>query len=190
MKIKNIVTVLLVAIILVSCAPMTKVIPTETTVPASVKPTPTLESTIESPTSTWNTYTSELFLITLKYPAYWNTNDEGYAVFSGQDGFFQISASSIAASTAKEWCELEIQHNPDKMGIYRYGTKPMLEVLKVDNQPACLVLPSDDQSQSERGYSLLVVEYPELEGGRTRLLFFMADKNHVRDFIDTLKFVR
>ena len=171
-----------------SCAPVAKTIPAETIVPASVEPMPTSESSTESPTLTWNSFTSEKFLVTLKYPAYWHTN--GFAGFSGQDGFFQISAASMATRTAKEWCDLEMQHNPDKTGFYQYGTKPTMEVLKVDNQPACLVLPSDDQPQRERGYSLLVVEYPQLEEEPTRLLFFMADKDHIHDFIDTLKFDR
>ena len=199
MKAKNIIPILLVALIMASCAPEIKVIPTETVIPASVPKTLAVISTstsesqysaIESITSNWNVYTSDSFLVTLKYPANWETNNDGYTVYSGQDGFFQLSASSIATPTAKEWCELEMQHNPDKTGVYRYGTKPTMEILKVNNQPACLVLPSDDQLQSQRGYSLLVVEYPKLEEGRTRLLFFMADKNHIRDFIDTLKFVR
>lgn len=49
MKIKNIFTVLLVAIILVSCAPAAKVVPTETIIPTStftpVPPTPTITPT-------------------------------------------------------------------------------------------------------------------------------------------------
>jgi TolB protein len=186
MKIKNLITAGLVAFMLVSCAPGIRVVPPE----AATSSSESRSSASESGTSKWSTYTSDSFLVTLKYPADWDIHNEGYDVYSGRDGFFQLSASSIAAPTAKEWCELEVQHNPDKTGFYRYGTKPTMEVLKVDQQPACLVLPSDDQPESQRGYSLLVVEYPALEQGRTRLLFFMADKKHMRDFIDTLKFVR
>jgi TolB protein len=65
-----------------------------------------------------------------------------------------------------------------------------MEILRVDNQPACLVLPSDDQPQNQRGFSLLVVEYPDLYEGRTRLLLLFADKNHIHDFIGSLKFIR
>lgn len=173
MKIKNMVMALLVPFFVASCMPATQVAPVEMTVtPFAVA------------TSAWDTYTSQSFLITLQYPSYWEP-DEGDDSFRGKDGFFRISASSIAGLAAKEWCELEIQHNPDKTGIYRYGENPIMEILKVDNQPACLVLP-----ESERGSSLLVVEYPQLEGGRTRLLFFMADKSHIRNFVDTLQFVR
>jgi hypothetical protein len=173
MKIKSIVMALLVPFFMASCMPAAQVAPMETTV-----------TLLAMPTSAWDTYTSQSFLITLQYPSYWEP-DEGDEGFSGKDGFFRISASSIAGLTAKEWCELEIQHNPDKTGIYRYGENPTMEVLKVDNRPACLVLP-----ESERGSSLLVVEYPQLEGGQTRLLFFDADKVHIRDLVDTLQFVR
>jgi hypothetical protein len=173
MKIKSIVMALLGSFFMASCMPAAQVAPMETTVTPLAVPIPI-----------WNTYTSQSFLITLQYPSYWEP-DEREDSFGGKDGFFRISASSIAGLTAKEWCELEIQHNPDKTGIYRYGENPTMEILKVDNQPACLVLP-----ESERGSSLLAVEYPQLEDGRTRLLFFMADKSHIRNFVDTLQFVR
>ena len=78
-------------------------------------------------TSDWNTYTSELFLVTLQYPAYWEFNNDGDAVYSGQDGFFQISASSLSGLTANEMCENDIQLN--KTGkINNYGTNPTMEV--------------------------------------------------------------
>ena len=101
MKNKNIVTVLLVIFILTSCAPVAKAALTELPTSTSQSEVPATEST----TSDWNTYTSELFLVTLKYPAYWEINNEGYAVYSGQDGFFQISSSSISGLTVKETCE-------------------------------------------------------------------------------------
>ena len=185
MKTKNIITILLIALILASCVPEIKVIPTELSMPGSQSEVPATAST----SSDWNTYTSELFLVTLKYPANWEINNEGYAVYSGQDGFFQISASSISGLTAKEMCENDLQLN-NSGKVNNYGTNPTIEILQVDNQPACLILPAEDQQQYKRGASLLVVEYPELEDGHTRLLQFSADKNHIRDFIDTLRFVR
>jgi len=181
MKIKNIVTILFGAFLLASCAPAAKAVSTST--PQSEPPA------TESIRSNWNMYTSELFLVTLKYPAYWEINNEGYAIYSGRDGFFQISASSISGFTAKEMCENDIQVN-NSGKVNNYGTNPTMEILQVDNQPACLVLPSDGQPQSKRGISFLVVEYPKSEAGHTRLLQFFADKNHIRDFISTLKFVR
>ncbi len=174
MKIKNIVMALLIPFFVVSCIPATRAAPIEMTA------TP-----LAAPTSAWATYTSQSLLVTLQYPSDWEPDDDEYDGFIGKDGFFRITASSIAGLSAKEWCELEIQHNPDKTGVYRYGENPTMEILKVDNQPACLVLP-----ESGRGVSLLVVEYPQLEDGPPRLLFFSADTIHMRDLVDTLRFVR
>ena len=173
MKIKNIVMALLIPFFVASCMPATRAAPIEMTATLLVVPTPA-----------WETYTSQSLFVTLQYPSDWEPDDE-YDGFIGKDGFFRITASSIAGLSAKEWCELEIQHNPDKTGVYRYGENPTMEILKVDNQPACLVLP-----ESGRGVSLLVVEYPQLEDGQARLLFFSADTIHIRDLVDTLRFVR
>ncbi len=95
----------------------------------------------------------------------------------------------MAAPTAKELCENYIQI-PNSGKFMDYGSNPTMEILQVDDQSACLVLPSVDQSQEKRGISLLVVEYPKSGQERTRLLTFFADKNHMHDFINTLKFVR
>jgi len=201
--------VVLVALILVSCVPENKDISPEPTTPASditlivstSPPNPSPEK-LSTPTSKpllstrvpttpgWIVYTSDTLGVSLAYPAYWEVNDEGVDSFIGQDGFITMSASSIAGLTAKEFCEMQIQHNPDKLGIYQYGTQPMMEVLKVDDQPACLVIPSDDQPENMRGLTLLVVEYPKLERGPIPLLYLTADKNHIYDFINTLKFIR
>ena len=182
MKTKTVVAVLLIVIFLAACTPGVTAVP-----PAFTSQTEVEAS--KSITSNWNTYTSELFLVTLKYPAYWEIDNAGNAVYSGKDGFFQLSASSISGLTAKEMCENVIQINKSGKDN-NYGTNPTIEILQVDNQPACLVLPADDQPEYKRGSSLLVVEYPALEGGHTRLLQFIADKEHIHDLIGTLKFVR
>ncbi|MEO7840035.1 MAG: hypothetical protein ABIU06_11860 [Anaerolineales bacterium] len=183
MKTKIFFTVLLVTIIFVSCSPVA--ISTPTSLPPSAIPT----SFEVLPESNWKTYNSEIFGVTLKYPEYWELDNNGNAVYSGQDGFFQISASSMAAPTAKEVCKNDVQAN-NSGRVNNYGTNPTMEILHVDRQPACLVIPADDQPREKREASLLVVEYPKSGQEHTRLLFFFADKNHIRDFISTLKFVR
>src|SRR5688572_1106986 len=185
MKTKMLVMCLVVTIHLVSCSPSTKSAQIE-----SPSPTASSTSIVPVPTSIWKTYTSETFLVTLKYPEHWTIDTTGSAVYSGQDGFFQLLASSMSGLlTAKEACENEIQVNQSGKAN-DYGTNPTLEILQVDHQPACLILPSEDQPSYKRGGSLLVVEYPDLENGHTRLLTLWADKNHIYDFIGTLKFVR
>ena len=89
---------------------------------------------------------------------------------------------------AKAACEMEIQNNMGKEGN-RYGSKPTLEILQMDNQPACLVYPSDDQPESDRRLSLLIVEYPNSVREHA-LLYLWTDKDHIRNFIKTLKFIR
>lgn len=163
-------TVLLISVVFVACSSVTE--PALTAIP----------------TLSWKTYNSETFLVTFNYPENWEIDDTGYAV-SGQDGFFSISASSMGFPTAKETCENEVQVNSSGKGGYSYGTNPTLEILQVDNQPACLILPSDDQPQNQHGISVLVVEYPDLDQSHTRLLLFSADKDHIRNFISTLKFI-
>ncbi len=195
MKTKTLFIVLLVAMIFISCSPVAKPKPIETLLPTA-RSTPTMLSPSDTPTlievpqeTNWKTYTSEIFGVSLKYPEYWELDNSGAAVYSGKDGFFQITAAGLAAPTARELCE-DYTQRPLSWKLMDYGSNPSMEILQVDGQPACLILPSVDQSQEKRGISLLVVEYPKSGQERTRLLIFFADKNHVRDFSNTLKFNR
>jgi hypothetical protein len=202
---------------LVSCIPAALVIPTETTIPLTTtthvsavpieKPEPTLplifientitpienplcgESVLVSPTR--KELTTKTYSVKLQFPADWECDNRSDSVFgyTGKDGFFQIILEPMLGPTAKGICEIEVQQSVGK-GRNLYGTNPTTEIFQVDNQPACLVLPSDDQPQDQRNLSLLVVEYPKLDKERTRLLLLFADKNHVRDLISTLKFIR
>src|SRR5215216_861068 len=150
MKTKTVITVLQIGIFLTACAPgVTAVPPTSSLTELSSSTAQFEVDATESTTSDWNTYTSELFLVSLKYPAYWEINHEGNAVYSGKDGFFQLSASSMSGLSAKEMCENNVQIN-NSGKINDYGTKPVIEILQVDDQPACLVSPSDDQPQYKR----------------------------------------
>ena len=191
MKTKLLIMFLVAILNLVACSLSMKPGQMETSIPSasSTSILPISTPFKESPTSTWETYTSETFLVSLKYPDYWTNDTTGNAVYSGQDGFFQLSASSAGWPTVKEDCENAVQVNHSGKAN-NYGTNPTLEILQVDHQPACLILPSDDQPQSKRGVSLLVVEYPDSENGHIRLLRLWADRNHIHDFIGTLKFVR
>lgn len=149
---------------------------------------PVVTQSLPSPTPTWKTYTDNTLFVALEYPPDWKIDNSGNAVYSGADGFFQITAVALFGPSADAACELEIQNNMGKEGN-RYGAKPTQETLQVDGQHACLILPSDDQPESNRGLSLLIVEYPKsVRDGA--LLQFWADKNHMQNFIKTLKFIR
>ena len=167
-------------IALAACAPAAKPVPTQTLQLAAPQ--------TKAPAN--KTYTSKTMLVTLQYPDYWeNDPANGDAAFKGPDGFFRIFSVGMKPSPAKDMCENEMQHNLDKRGFYRYGTKPVLEMLQLDNQPACLVFPSEDQTPDQDGNSILFADYPNSVKEHT-LLILLADKDHIRAFIETLKFVR
>ena len=180
-------------ILLVSCVPATSAIPKGTVISperqTSIPSTPKVTQTpaLVAQTSNWKTLTSDAFHITLKYPVEWDMVHTGE--YSGKDGFLRISACSLCGSSAKAACENEIQNNQNtEKPVNHYGTNPTMETLQVDNQPACLVSPSDDQPKAEQGLSFLAVEYPASVRANA-LLFLFADKNHIRNFISTLKFI-
>ncbi|MGC1376985.1 MAG: hypothetical protein WA821_12210 [Anaerolineales bacterium] len=189
---------IILAILLVSCAPVTATsprktpVPTVTLTPIPSTPTATLAPITATPdtldTSNWATYTDDQdFFVTLKYPADWQIDNTGNSVYSGPDGFFQISAVGLAPpSFAKPACEMELQSNRGKEGS-RYGSRPTMEILRVDQQSACVIFPSDDQPKDERGLALLIIDYPR--SFNSGFLQFWADKDHMQDFIASLKFV-
>jgi hypothetical protein len=64
-----------------------------------------------------------------------------------------------------------------------------MENLSVDQQPACLLLPSDDQPAAQRGAASLYVDYPTAMRPRA-LLMLIADTGHIRELANRLKFMR
>ncbi len=185
MKIRMFVTFFVLSFGLMSCVPVTQV-PSETLEALSVNPTTTVDVATPVSTLLWKPYTSERYLVSLKYPPNWY--DSGNDKFRGEDGFFEMSASRMIAPTAKAACEAIYEHTPNKLGEYPYGTDPGLEFLLVDGQPACLIFPSDDQRIHESKRALLFAEYPP-DDGPTWLLMVTADKDHIRAIAATLKFV-
>ena len=192
MKTQNIAIVWLVAFILVSCAPVGKVLPTQTTVPLTTSTQSATsvalcgESILVSPNL--RQLTIKDLSITLRYPANWECDVAGNLgpnSYGGADGFFQILSTPIRY--AKDFCEAQMRQSVGK-GRILYGVSPTMQLLQVDNQPACLVLPSDDEPQYR--LSMLAVEYPNPDAKYGPLLILDADKNHIHDFIDALKFIR
>ena len=213
----KILSLIILVLTLVSCIPLATLAPTETTIPPTLV-SPTLIVTPEftatlvplqntaTPTEsampiswcevsvlaspTLRKLTSETHLITLLYPENWECDNTGDSLkYTGIDGFFLIYPGYTPAESAKIVCETQAKQSVGK-GQNLYGANPTVEELQVDDQPACLVLPSDNQ----RGVSLLVIkypfEYPEMGKNSTRVLMLRADKNHIRDFIRSLKFIR
>lgn len=142
-----------------------------------------------APSAATQIYVSEQFSVTVAYPADWRPGnpDEG-ALFRGEDGFFGLSSAYMVAETVEAVCALELESNArtDKNPNQRFGSRPNVEHLQVNGQPACLILPSDDQQPPDGG-ALLLVQYPTAyEHNRTLML--SADRAHVRQIGASLRF--
>jgi hypothetical protein len=151
------------------------------------KLTPTTAS--GAPPAATQIYVSEQFSVTVAYPAIWRAaNPDDTALFRGADGFFGLTSAYMVADTVETVCALEIESNTrtDKNPQQRFGSHPNLEHLQVDGQPACLILPSDDQQPPDGG-ALLFVQYPTAyEHNRT--LIVSADRAHIRQIGASVRF--
>ncbi len=141
-------------------------------------------------TTNWRSYSNSHYSIELKYPPEWQLKEEvGYAHrYEGKDGFFQISAVSGEKLSIDKVCENEVHHK-----LKPYGSEPKIEKLKVDNQDACLIIPSDDQAKAMKNQSALIVHYPQpiqISGKTYNYFILWADKNHINEIAKTLKFTR
>jgi hypothetical protein len=131
-------------------------------------------------------YSSAQLGITLQYPATWRQNDTGDYLYSGDDGFFNATRSNSKTQTAKDACIAETEANKKD---HRYGTQPTLRLMTVDEQPACMLMPSEDQSEDWGGLTFMAVQYPAQAGKLQGLLQLWADQPHIRALSGTLKFI-
>ena len=137
----------------------------------------------EQPPSTWQIYASTELSITLTYPAHWRpAASDDIALFRGEDGFFGLSAAHMVAETAEAVCAEWVKRDPNP----RTGSQPRVEPLQVAGQPACLILPSEDQQQPD-GEALLFVQYPRAYE-HSRTLILVADMAHIRQIGASLRF--
>ena len=130
-------------------------------------------------------YVSDSLRVSLRYPARWTMTEPDR--FVGEDGFFQLSAAGTGETTLAELCRDEAYHplNP-------YGTKPLIKRTRHRGQDACLILPAIDQSREMRGQAAFLVQYPQpvTVGEQTyRFLVLWADKRHIQEIADTIRFV-
>jgi hypothetical protein len=161
--------------------------------------TPTLQTTADqivatlatvTPSPTWKTYTSPTFHVSVQYPPNWHPDNSGQALYSGPDGFFNITAAANLAPTAQIACQITLGDAQTHNGLQpQFGHQPTMQLVQVDHQAACLILPSADQQAAYRGLALLFVDYPTAIA-RGDVLRFWADKYHIRDLAARLTFVR
>lgn len=136
-----------------------------------------------SPESMTKTYSNNQYKIQFQYPSDWKKVRD--VKYQGPNGFFQISA--ITGGSLEEVCHNEAFH-----GLLPYGTTPQIIRTQIQNEPACFVLPSQNQPVIMEHQSALIVRYPRpVEiGGETYPYFILwADREHIQDFAKTLIFL-
>jgi TolB protein len=131
-------------------------------------------------------YVSSDYKVKFEYPRDWHPVEgtKGHR-FEGADGFFEVGA-------ADKNIDVSNLYGPALPSVERpYGSSPVVEDTEVGSEKAALVTPSQDQSSNMQGQSALVVSYPEpieLSGNMYSYFILWADKEHIRDIADTLRF--
>ncbi|MGD1995111.1 MAG: hypothetical protein PVI59_18110, partial [Anaerolineae bacterium] len=165
--------------------------PTATPAPETVPPSPPA-TTGATPTPYIDHRTRASlprFGITLQFPPDWEA-DPGYSDeggdtrFAGINGFVQVSAMS--SGSLDEAVEAEAGHH-----LQPYGAQPIIETMDLDNQPARLIVPSDDQSADPFHQAAVIARYPqpiELGGQEYEFLILWADPEHIRAIAQSVRF--
>ncbi len=133
------------------------------------------------------TYVNPQFKVEFNYPGNWNQiGGYDYDRYEGEGGFFGVSGGGGEGVTLEQMTRSAYDHP-----LKPYGVHPVLENLKVDGQPAKLILPSEDQAESMHGEAQLIVLYPApvTIGGTTYYYFILwADKTNIQTIIPTITF--
>ncbi|WP_227937577.1 LysM peptidoglycan-binding domain-containing protein [Alkalihalobacillus deserti] len=130
------------------------------------------------------TYISASYKIQFQYPAHWQKiTDERY---EGTDGFFQISAI-LSDEPINRVCQNEAFQQ-----LLPYGSNPRIMRRQIQQQEACVIFPSEDQSPEMRGQAALIVQYPQpiqIEGITYNYFILWADQAHLNEISSTLTFL-
>ncbi|MEK3933677.1 LysM peptidoglycan-binding domain-containing protein [Sporosarcina sp. FSL W7-1349] len=136
-----------------------------------------------SNTASKKTYSNEMYKVRFDYPADWNeVRKEKY---QGPNGFFQVSA--VAGTSIEEVCHNEAFH-----GLLPYGTTPQIKQTQIQGEPACFVIPSQDQPEIMEHQAALIIRYPrpvEIGGQSYPFFILWADREHIDEFAETLHFL-
>lgn len=123
-----------------------------------------------------NRYTNPIYKVSFQYPSHWvRVTDERY---EGSDGFFQIGAIA-SGDNIDTVCHNEAFHQ-----LLPYGTHPRIETTQIQNQEACYIFPSEDQSPEMNNQAALIVRYPKpvVIGGTTYQYFILwANQGHITE---------
>lgn len=141
-------------------------------------------------------FTSENLHVSLRFNKNWQPPPSSYGTkgrFEGEAGFFEVSCATGEGKTIDQFVKTYISNN------CTLGTKPKITSLKIDNQPALLIMPSNDEPLESKNEAVLIVIYPKnivikgIEHAHGTIALFdyfnlFADKNHIMDIAKTIKF--
>jgi TolB protein len=133
------------------------------------------------------TYSNPQYKVSFNYPGTWNQiGGYDYDRYEGDTGFFGASGLGGIELTLDEATKNAYSHK-----LLPYGQHPVIEKLKVDGQPAKLIIPSEDQAAEMKGQAELIVLYPTpivIAGNTYKFFVLWADKNNIRTIIPTITF--
>lgn len=139
--------------------------------------------------------------ILFQRPLDWQKGNKvsGFSFEGPNGGYISFSDGPMMSENSNDIVERVCQEEIDfaarmesKLGSKPYGKNPQLTHLQVDQQPACLILPSADQDKQFKKRAFLVVEYPKnlfLEPGTSRYLGVLADSGHIQGLAETIRFI-
>lgn len=156
--------------------------------PSPLTPAPVVSDKIAN----WQTYRNEEFGFEVRYPPHWKLEEgleEGYEgkSYSGEDGFFRFLAlKEIGIGGIDDVSKYEAYFdNP-------YGSQPVIENLKIEDQEARLILPSGDQPDNTKNQAALVIRYPKtviIQGNKYDYFVLWADVDHIKQILSTFRFI-
>lgn len=134
-------------------------------------------------------FESKKYKIKFKYPKSWTKNPRYEDKYEGESGFFEVGDFAGVGENIDEAVNTQINE------YYKpYGTNPTIRKFIVDNEPARVIYPSEDQADFYKDReAALVVKYPEpviIDGTTFDYVVIWATKAYIPLIINTLRFIK
>lgn len=132
-------------------------------------------------------YENKVYNISLKYNSSWKLNPKYNERYEGKDGFFQVSATDGQNLKIDQVAKNDATHI-----LQPFGSNPEITKLTIQGQEARFIMPSADQIKENNNQAELIVKYPQkikINGNPYSYLIIWADKDHIREISQTIKFL-
>jgi len=132
----------------------------------------------------WSIYSNKKYNVLFHYPSTWRM--VGEERYEGGDGFFSISGIS-SSDDIDTVCINEASQN-----LNPYGENPKIQKLTIEDQDACLILPSANQPEDMKEQAALIIKYPRpiiISDQEYNYFVLWSDKDYIRPIGSTLRFL-